>query len=66
MMKRAAALLAAILLLPAAPQASGPALIRCGVEMRNVALRVQDDVACRFTRLRRRVRQPPPQPSAGL
>jgi hypothetical protein len=44
MMKRAAALLAAILLLPAAPRASGPPQIRCGVEMRNVSLRVQDDV----------------------
>ena len=53
MMKRAAALLAAILLLPAVPRASGPAQIRCGVEMRNVSLRVQDDVVLQVHAARR-------------
>jgi len=43
-MKAAAALLATAILLPAAVHAAGPARVRCGVEMRNVALRIADDV----------------------
>jgi hypothetical protein len=41
---RHAAVLFAFLALPLAVQAAGPAPIRCGVEMRNVALRIADDV----------------------
>src|SRR5437879_4883667 len=37
-MKAAAALLAAAILLPVAARAAGPARVRCGVEVRNVAL----------------------------
>jgi hypothetical protein len=40
----AAALLAAALLMPVAARAAGPARIRCGVEMRNVSLRIADDI----------------------
>jgi len=41
---RHAAVLLALLSLPFAVQTAGPAPIRCGVEMRNVALRIADDV----------------------
>jgi hypothetical protein len=44
MTRAAAALLAAALVAPITVRAAGPARIRCGVEMRNVALRVADDV----------------------
>lgn len=44
MTKSGAALLAVLVLMTAALGAAGPARIRCGVEMRNVALRVSDDV----------------------
>jgi len=44
MTRSVAGLLAAALVLPAAAWAAGPARIRCGVEMRNVALRISDDV----------------------
>lgn len=44
MTRRAATLLALVLLPRAVAFAAGPARIRCGVEMRNVALRIADDV----------------------
>jgi hypothetical protein len=44
MTRPAAALLAAMVLLQVVVSAAGPARIRCGVEMRNVALRITDDV----------------------
>ena len=44
MTKPAATLLAVTLLLPAVASATGPARMHCGIEMRNVALRVADDV----------------------
>ena len=45
------ALITVILLLPTAVRAAGPARIRCGVEMRNVALRVTDDVVLQIRAL---------------
>jgi hypothetical protein len=44
MTRAAAGLLAATLALSTTVRAAGPARIRCGVEMRNVSLRVADDV----------------------
>lgn len=44
MTRSAAAVLAAFVVMSVAARAAGPARIRCGVEMRNVALRVADDV----------------------
>lgn len=44
MIKSAAALFAVTLLVPTVILAAGPARMRCGVEMRNVALRIADDV----------------------
>lgn len=44
MTRSATAFALSILLMSAAVRAAGPARIRCGVEMRNVALRVEDDV----------------------
>ena len=44
MTKPAATVLAVTLLLPAVAFATGPARMHCGVEMRNVALRVADDI----------------------
>jgi hypothetical protein len=44
MTKSAAALLAVTLFLPAAAFATGPARMHCGIEMRNVALRIADDI----------------------
>ena len=44
MTRAAAALLAAVVLMPSGVRAAGPARIRCGVEMRNVSLRIADDV----------------------
>lgn len=44
MTRAAAALFAAALLMSSSVRAAGPARMRCGVEMRNVSLRVTDDV----------------------
>src|SRR5215471_9381401 len=44
MTRAAGILLAAALLVPAAARAAGPARVRCGVEMRNVSLRIADDI----------------------
>jgi hypothetical protein len=44
MTRSAAVLLAAVLLMPVAVRAAGPARVRCGVEMRNVSLRISDDI----------------------
>jgi len=51
MTRTAAALLAAALVMPAPVRAAGPARIRCGVEMRNVALRVTDDIVLQIRAL---------------
>jgi hypothetical protein len=44
MTRATAALLATLLLRSVAVHAAGPARIRCGVEMRNVSLRITDDI----------------------
>jgi hypothetical protein len=51
MTRSAAALLAALLLMPLVARAAGPARIRCGVEMRNVSLRITDDVVLQIRTL---------------
>src|SRR5262249_7158231 len=44
MTRATAALLATLLVWPVAVHAAGPARIKCGVEMRNVSLRITDDI----------------------
>jgi len=51
MTRSAAVLLAALLLVPLAARAAGPARIRCGVEMRNVSLRQTDDTVLQIRAL---------------
>jgi hypothetical protein len=51
MTRSAAVLLAALLLVPLAARAAGPARIRCGVEMRNVSLRQTDDTVLQIRTL---------------